>query len=74
MKKKYECWVCSELVTEDEVDMPLDNDSDLGFAATDSENRKQQWVVCTNCNHQSDRVAGRLSGSSPEHPQGILTD
>ena len=51
MKKKYECWVCSELVTEEQVDMPLDNDSDLGLSATDYENRKQKWVVCKNCNY-----------------------
>jgi len=51
MKKKYECWVCAEFVTEEQVDMPLDNDSDLGLSATDYENRKHKWVVCKNCNH-----------------------
>jgi hypothetical protein len=50
MKKKYECWQCAEVVAEERVDMWLDNDEDLGLAASDRENRKKQFVVCKGCN------------------------
>ena len=49
-RKRYECWQCAEMVTEDKVDMPLDNDSDLGLSAEDYENRKKRFVICSGCN------------------------